>query len=64
MRKIDLLKKMIKEKEQSTKADTAMFQCWVDDGLLDRVRLKKALDRVSWRDLLESMFKLYVGEAK
>lgn len=42
---------------------TAMFQCWLDSELLNRVRKQRRADNVKWRELIEACFRLYLEES-
>lgn len=43
---------------------TGLFQAHIDENILERVRVRRKLDGVSWKVLLETLFTIYLDEAE
>ena len=52
--------KDFKENLITKKSDVTLFQCWSDKGLLKKVRAKRNREKLSWRNLIEALFKMYL----
>jgi hypothetical protein len=57
---IEKFKNQIQPKANATK----LFQAWIDSDLLTEVIEQRKRDGLSWKNLIESCFKLYLDVAK
>ena len=57
---------LIKQFEENIRhtGETKLFQAWVDGELLGQVVKQRRKDGLSWRNLIESCFKLYLKISK
>jgi len=58
------LRKQFRASLKGRATPTKLFQAWIDQDLLARVTAKRHRENLSWRDLVESCFKLYLEMSK